>query len=320
MITSKIKSIKKLGKQTVYDLTVVDDHTYITAGGIINHNTTSQDIKPMFVTPKNRLLLQLDYSQAELRVLAAQAGETTMIQWFKDGRDIHTASACKKEGWDYDERSNILEDESHPLFKETKIARKRAKTINFGIVYGQGAKLLAVTLECSESEAQSFLDAFDRDFPKIAEHIKRQHKLVARQGFVKNVFGRKRRLHNIYSEDWGKKAEAQRQSVNAPIQGAASDYALFSSILIWEMINRGELPKSMEQVYTVHDSLGFYIKPKDIHKAVPILEAVCRNPQTMRWFNFQIDDVEMKVDFEIGNNWGMLSKYNKDTDYTKLKP
>lgn len=281
----------------------------------IPRDTTAADIKPMFIPPKGYLLLQLDYSQAELRVLAAAAGETEMIRWFKIGRDIHLASACKAQGWDYDERIAILDDEDHPLFKETKIARKRAKTINFGIVYGQGAKKLAVTLECSESEAEKFLKDFDRNFPQIAKYIKKQHKLVKRQAFVRNVFGRKRRLPKIDSPEWFEKAEAQRQSVNAPIQGAASDYTLFSSIIIYEQILKGLIPGSIKQVYTVHDSLGYIIKPRDIHKTVPLLEAICRNPETKEWFGFQIDDVVMQVDFEIGKDWGHLRKYSKDINY-----
>ena len=113
MKSTKIKSIKSLGEQVVYDLTVADDHTYITAGGIINHNTTCSDIKTMFIPPKGYLLLQLDYSQAELRVMAAQAGEKTMIKWFKEGKDIHIMSALKKYHMEdeYERIKKLLDDE-----------------------------------------------------------------------------------------------------------------------------------------------------------------------------------------------------------------
>jgi DNA polymerase I-like protein with 3'-5' exonuclease and polymerase domains len=300
----------------------------------IPRDTTASDIKPMFVPKAPYLLLQLDYSQAELRVLAAEAGETKMIEWFKSGKDIHLASACKKWDEDYDEIIKIYSNEDHPEFKTWKIRRKQAKTINFGIVYGQGPKMLAPGLSDMKSgvivtpeEAKSFLKDFDRDFPMIKKHINNQHKFVRKNGYVYNVFGRKRRLPNIdlpmYTErqrkdNWGKVAECERQSVNAPIQGAASDYTLFSSIIIWEKIQQGIFPKDLQQVYTVHDSLGYYIRPEDIHWVIPKLEAICRNPQTMKWFGFQIDDVEMKVDFEVGTNWGELKGYDKNFDYTTL--
>ena len=291
----------------------------------IPRDTTASDIKKMFISPKRQIILQLDYSQAELRVMAAQANETAMLEWFRTGKDIHMASACKKNKWDYDERAKILEDESHPLHKETKTARKHAKTINFGIIYGQGAKHLSSTLSdpekgeiVTEEEAKQFLEDFNRDFPRVAKFIKKQHEFAKRNGFVRNLFGRKRRLPNIDSDEKGKVAEALRQSVNAPIQGAASDYALFSSILIRDAIRSGELPKNMIEIATVHDSIIFYVDPKDVHDVVPKLYSICKNPQTKKWFDFQIDSVEMQVDFELGVNWGELKKYDSKFDYTQL--
>jgi len=287
----------------------------------IPRDTTAPDIKPMFVPPKGMVLMQLDYSQAELRVMAAQAGETNMIQWFKDGRDIHLAVACKKNDWEYDWALPILikEDGKDPDYFKVKTQRKFAKTINFGIIYGQTAKKLAVSLECSEREAKAFLRQYNKDFPMISKFIAKQYRLVEEYGYVKNVFGRKRRLPNIDSPKWHEKAEAQRQSVNAPIQGAASDYTLFSSILIWEQIQKGNLPKTIQQAYTVHDSLGYFMYPKDLKKAIPIMNKICENPETQEWFNFQIDGVTMKVDFEVSaKNWGSLKTYHEETDYTRL--
>tara|TARA_R110002020_G_scaffold131482_1_gene293946 strand:+ start:7879 stop:10083 length:2205 start_codon:yes stop_codon:yes gene_type:complete len=291
----------------------------------IPRDTTSSEIKTMFIPPKGSLMMQLDYSQAELRVLAAQAKETAMLDAFNANKDIHTATACKKYNADYDEVDKILNDNKHPEFKTWKVRRKQAKTINFGIVYGQGPTLLATSLSepeegiiVTKEEAQKFLDDFAYDFPKIAKHIKKQHKLVHRDAFVRNIFGRKRRLPNIDSNKYMEVAEAERQSVNAPIQGAASDFTLFSSVLIRNAKINGDLPKSLTQVATVHDSLIFYIKPKDLHKVIPKLYKICRNPQTMRWFGFQITSVEMKVDFEVGENWGALKDYDSDRDYTEL--
>lgn len=289
----------------------------------IPRDTTSSDIKIMFVPPPGHLLLQLDYSQAELRVMAAQAGEKTMIKWFKEGKDIHIMSALKKYHMEdqYDRIKKLLDDEdgNDPEFKIWKVRRKQAKTINFGIIYGQGANKLSGSLDCSIDEAKQFLKEFDKTFPKVASFVKKQHKLAHEQAYVTNVFGRKRRLWDIDSPEKWLVAQAERQSVNAPIQGAASDYTLFSSILIWEQSKKGIIPIDKPQAYTVHDSLGYFVKPEHIHEIVPKLKAICSNPETKEWFGFQIDDVTMKVDFEVSHeNWGKLKSYDPKFDYTSL--
>ncbi len=286
----------------------------------IPRDTTASDIKRMFITPPGKLMMQLDYSQAELRVLAAQAKEKVMIEWFKTGRDVHLASACLKWGEDYDKILPIYKNEEHDEFEKWKIRRKQAKTINFGIVYGQTAKKLSISLSTDDhrvtlDEAQEFLDNFNDQFPAIAQHINRQQRFAQKHGYVYNLFGRKRRLPNVDSDNWGKKAEALRQAVNAPIQGAASDFTLFSSILIREHVNSGLLPRSIQQVGTVHDSLIFYIDPDDIHPSIPKLYEICKNPETMEWFNFEVKEIEMKVDFEIGHHWGDLQGYNPQVNY-----
>lgn len=315
----RISKIESVGLKTVYDLSVEDHHSYISKGGIINHNTTNADIKLMFVPPPGYLLMQLDYSQAELRVMAAQAGEKTMIQWFKDGRDIHLATACDKNGWDYDERLVYLKDEDHAKHIETVKERKYAKTINFGIIYGQGVDKLAEGMGRTKQEAQKYLNEYFKRFPGIRKFIEKQKRKAHKDGFVKNVFGRKRRLANaLNSLNKWEVAEAERQAVNSPIQGAASDYTVFSSILIWEQCRYGKLPY-MPQVFTVHDSLGYYVKPENIHKIVPKLEEICNNPETKEWFGFQMDDVRMKVDFEVSEkDWLNLKNYNPNTDYVEL--
>jgi len=123
-------------------------------------------------------------------------------------------------------------------------------------------------------------------------------------------------LPDIYSEERGYFLRAQRQSTNAPVQGTASDFALFSSVLIREARLNGTLPWNMPQIYTVHDSLGFYIRPHNIHKAIPILNEICENPETKKWFGFEMKKVRMAVDFEIGTNWRDLKKYDTSLDYS----
>lgn len=293
----------------------------------IPRDTTSSDIKKMFIAPKGKLILQLDYSQAELRVMAYLAGEETMMHWFNIGHDIHLATACKKYNMvsEYDRIAAILEkeDKNDPEYTLWKVRRKQAKTTNFGIAYEQGPKKLAEKLTeqgvpTTPEEAKQILDDWFADFPKIKKFIERQHKKVQRDGYVANLFGRKRRLAaQLSSGNRGKEMEALRQSVNSPIQGSASDFALFSSVLIRDAKLKGELPMSLEQFGTVHDSIMFYVYPEDIHKVVPVLLKICANPETKKWFNFEVKGVEMKADCEVGCPWSDLHKYNPNEDYTK---
>ena len=283
--------------------------------------TTNPHIKPLFIPSPGKLIMQMDYSQAELRVLASMAQEKEMIRWFAEGRDIHLSSACKKYKVDYNTIKPILKDENHPEHTTWVIRRKQAKQINFGIVYGQGAKMLAGSLssigvEVTEEQAQKFLDDFFKEFPQIRKFIKMQHRKALKYGFVTSPFGRKRRLPEINSPNWGVKAEAQRQSVNAPIQGTASDYTLFASVLIWEKIKSGLLPLGMKQLITVHDSLIFELYPEDIHEVIRIIKPLCEYPETKEWFDFELKGITMAVDFEIGTTWGDLKDYDENIDYT----
>jgi DNA polymerase I-like protein with 3'-5' exonuclease and polymerase domains len=286
----------------------------------IPRDTTSSDIKRMFIPPPGYLLLEVDYSQAELRVVAEIAKEETLIDIFQRDYNVHVATACKANGVldRYDEIRKILKDPNHKDWLFWEKQKKRAKLINFGILYGQTEKKLSIELECSEEEAKQFIDDWYKMFPKVARWIKKQHKFVKEHGYVQSIWGRKRRLPDIYSDQFGKFLKAQRDAVNAPIQGAASDYTLFSSVIIREEKRKLTLPYDMPQLYTVHDSLGYAIRPELIHSIVPKIIEICNNPQTKKWFGFEMKKVRMKVSPEIGVNWGALQDYNPNEDYTKL--
>lgn len=290
----------------------------------IPRDTTSSMIKPMFIPPKGYLLLEVDYSQAELRVVAELAKEKTMIEWFTKGYNIHVATACKMNGCidKYDEVKAILKDINHPENEKWEKRKKKAKTVNFGILYGQTKFKLAESLKCTPDEAQKFLDDWFKSFPKITSYIKKQHKFAEENGYVYSIWGRKRRLPDAQCKnDPGMRGfylKAMRDSINAPIQGASNDFTIFSSVVIREQKIQGKLPWDMQQAYTVHDSLGFYIKPEQIHTVVPKLVEICNNPDTMEWFGFKMKYVKMKVSPEVGINWGSLREYNPTEDYTKL--
>lgn len=281
------------------------------------------DIKKQFIPPSGKLFLTYDYSQAELRILAHLAKEETMLEWFRTGKDIHVASACKKYHEDYGEILKIYEDEQHELYPLWKKRRKQAKTINFGIVYEQSAHKLAESLSTPEekvddSEGQQFLDEYFTTFPKIKKFMDKQHKFMEKHGYCVSLFGRRRRCPNVYSDNFSEYLEALRQSTNMPCQSTASDMALFASIIVWEKVKKGELPP-MREVNTVHDSVYQFIEPRYITPdTIYRIWDICRNPSTKEFFDFEIKDVDMSMDFTIGRTMAEELPYIPGYDYNKM--
>lgn len=281
------------------------------------------DIKKQFIPPPGKLFLAYDYSQAELRILAHLAKEETMLEWFRTGKDIHLASACKKYHEDYGEILKIYEDEQHELYPLWKKRRKQAKTINFGIVYEQSAHKLAESLSTPEekvddAEGQQFLDEYFTTFPKIKKFMDKQHKFMEKHGYCVSLFGRRRRCPNVYSDNFSEYLEALRQSTNMPCQSAASDMALFASIIVWEKVKKGELPP-MREVNTVHDSVYQFIEPRYITPdTIYRIWDICRNPSTKEFFDFEIKDVDMSMDFTIGRTMAEELPYIPGYDYNKM--
>jgi DNA polymerase I-like protein with 3'-5' exonuclease and polymerase domains len=288
-------------------------------------DTTAKDIKYMFVCPKGKVMMQLDYSQAELRVVAGWSQDKQMLEWFRVGHDIHLATACKKYKISYEDAYKIYSNEDDPDFKIWKVRRKQAKTIGFGVLYQQGPNHLKESLstpdhKATKEEAIEFLDEWFDTFPRIRKFVKKQQKFAEEHGYVVSPFGRKRRLPEARNKrEQGKYAKALRDAVNAPIQGTASDFALFSSILIREQIMQGKLPASIEQIGTIHDSLMFYIDPKDMNdEVVDHLFNICKDPDTQKYFGFKLKGITMAVDFELGLRWSKLKGYKRGTDYAEV--
>lgn len=296
----------------------------------IPRGTTSSDIKIMFIPPPGKLLLEVDYGQAELRIIAEVSGDKGMIEIFKNDYNIHVATACKMNNrlQDYQEIKQIIKEgealggkelekkENKELLFWVK-QKKKGKSLNFSIVYQQGDDATAATLECTKEEARAFKKEWFAAFPQVKKWIDRQKRIAHEKEYVRNIFGTKRRLHDINSGVHWQEAEAERQAVNAPIQGGSGYFTTLSMIVIRDKILRGELPRDLHAVYTVHDSIGYYITPDQIHSVVPQLIEICNNPETKKYFGFELKDVRMKVSPEIGKTWEGLKDYDTKEDYNK---
>lgn len=291
----------------------------------IPKTSVDANIKKQLVAPKGKLYMALDYSQAELRIMAHLSGDETYLEAFAKGQDPHLAIAAKKYGVSYDEANKAYSDEQHPDYKVWKNRRKQAKQICFGIIYGIQKKLLAVKLSdpkagiiVTPDEAQQQLNEFFQEHPKIKKFMINQEKVLVRHGYIKSLFGRKRRLPQVYSDNEQEAAYAVRLSVNMPCQSAASDMNLFASILNYWKMRQGKLP-FMQETCNVHDATYYLVSPEYINTWVVYeIWETCRNPNTKEYFNFQIDDVNMSMDFVIGRSMAEELPFIPGYDYRKM--
>lgn len=291
----------------------------------IPKTSVDANIKKQLVAPKGKLYMALDYSQAELRIMAHLSGDETYLEAFAKGQDPHLAIAANKYGVSYDEANKAYSDEQHPDYKLWKNRRKQAKQICFGIIYGIQKKLLAVKLSdpkagiiVTPDEAQQQLNEFFQEHPKIKKFMINQEKVLIKHGYIKSLFGRKRRLPQVYSDNEQEAAYAVRLSVNMPCQSAASDMNLFASILNYWKMRQGKLP-FMQETCNVHDATYYLVSPEYINTWVVYeIWETCRNPNTKEYFNFQIDDVSMSMDFVIGRSMAEELPFIPGYDYRKM--
>ena len=291
----------------------------------IPKTSVDSNIKLQLKAPKGTLYIASDFSQAELRIMAHLSGDETYLNAFNSGQDPHLAIAATKYHIPYEEALKIYEDENHPDHKIWKVRRKQAKQIAFGLIYGIGAKLLAVKLSDPKSgiivtpeEAQKEMDVFFGQHPKLKTFLKKQEKFLRKNGYLVSLFGRKRRLPQIYSSDKGEEAYALRLALNFPCQSAASDMCLFGSILIYYLMRQGKLP-STKSVCLVHDANYQITKPENINIwSIYEMWQIYRNPLTKPYFGFQIDDVTMDMEFVIGRSMAEELPFIPGYDYRKM--
>lgn len=291
----------------------------------IPKTSVDPNIKKQLIAKPGQLYLVMDFSQAELRIMAHLSKDETYLKAFRENKDPHLAIAAQKYGVPYDEAEKIYGDENHPDYKLWKTRRKQAKQIAFGLIYGIQSKLLSVKLSdpkagliVTPEEAQQMMDDYFAEHPRIKKFMGSQERLLYKQGYIKSLFGTKRRLPGIYSENNADVAYAIRLAVNFPCQCAASHMTLFGAILNYWDMKRGYFP-SMDTRCLVHDAVYYNTDPKYINVyTIWKLWDTFRNPKTKEYFHFQIDDINMSMDFEIGRNMGEELPFIPGYDYSKM--
>jgi len=239
-----------------------------------------RQVRKAFV-PRNEeyTLLAADYSQIELRIIAALSEEETMIEAFKNGEDIHASTAAKV--------FNV------PLEEVTREQRSHAKTVNFGIVYGVSAFGLSNQTDLSRSEAKALIDTYYETYPKLKQYMSAQVDFARDHGYVKTILDRRRYLKDINSRNGMVRSAAERNAVNAPIQGSAADIIKIAMINIYNKLEAGNYKTKM--LLQVHDELVF-----DVYK--PELEAMKTLIKT-EMENAFVMEVPLDVEMDIGDNW-----------------
>ncbi|WP_372753649.1 DNA polymerase I [Mariniflexile sp.] len=225
------------------------------------------------------VLLAADYSQIELRIIAALSNEETMISAFKNGEDIHASTASKV--------FNV------PLEKVTREQRSNAKTVNFGIIYGVSAFGLSNQTDLSRSESKELIDTYYETYPKLRKYISEQIDFARENGYVQTVLGRRRYLNDINSRNAVVRGAAERNAVNAPIQGSAADIIKIAMINIYEKLTAGNFKTKM--LLQVHDELVF-----DVYK--PELETIKTLVKTEMENAYKLE-VPLDVELGVGNDW-----------------
>ena len=228
---------------------------------------------------ENHILLSADYSQIELRIVASISGDTNMCEAFRLKKDIHTATAAKVFG--------VNEDEV------TKEMRYKSKSVNFGIIYGQGAFGLASNLNIPRKEAQDLINNYFKEYGAIKNYMDDTIEFARENGFVKTLLGRKRWLSDINSNNATVRNYAERNAINAPIQGSAADMIKMAMINIYNELKNNNFKTKM--LLQVHDELVFDVYKPELEMVKPIIEKLMREALQL--------NVPVEVGIGVGHNW-----------------
>ncbi|MBF6645724.1 DNA polymerase I [Chryseobacterium indologenes] len=238
-----------------------------------------QQIRGAFVSGEGNKIISADYSQIELRLIAEISGEENMIKAFQDGEDIHASTAAKLF--------------KIPLEEVSKTQRSQAKTVNFGIIYGQGAFALAEQTGLSRTEAKQMIEAYFETYPKLKEYMAEQVSKARQLGYVETILGRKRHLKDINSNNFVVRGHAERNAVNAPVQGSAADVVKLAMIKIDRELEEQQLKTKM--LLQVHDELVFESPVDEIETASALIRKEMESALETQ--------VPLLVEIGVGNNW-----------------
>lgn len=242
-------------------------------------NEYGKEIRKAFIPEEGCLFFSADYSQIELRIMAHLSGDEHMIEAFRNGQDIHAATAAK-----------IFKKELNEVTKEE---RSKAKTANFGIIYGITAFGLAERMGVSRTEAKELIEGYFQTYPKVKEYMNRSIEMAREKGYTETVYHRKCHLRDINSHNAVVRGYAERNAINSPIQGSAADIIKIAMIRIYRRFREEQLHSKM--ILQVHDELNFSVYPEEKEKVQQIVIEEMENAYSML--------VPLEADYGWGKNW-----------------
>jgi DNA polymerase-1 len=243
-------------------------------------------IRHAFVAGEGMQLLSFDYSQIELRIAAFLSGDKVLIDIFKNGRDVHTEVAMR-----------VFHIEAKDVTYEQ---RRRAKVINFGILYGMGVNALKDSLGTERKDAQEFYNQYFEAFPRLAAYLEETKADAARLGYTTTYFGRRRYFDGIKSPVPYIRASAERMAINAPVQGTAADIIKLAMVAIGEWIEKENLQESTHLLLQVHDELVFEVETRVLDTVAPRIKHIMENTLSAE----KRHHIPFSVEGKQGTNWG----------------
>ena len=243
-----------------------------------------KEIRKAFVAEKDNILISADYNQIEMRILADMADVKELKKAFKENQDIHNLTA-----------SQVF---NLPMNKVSEDQRRKAKAINFGIIYGITQYGLAKQISVSNDDAQQFINSYFKKFPEIKDYMQTTVKICRKQGFVTNIFGRRIHLRGINDKNFSVRSFQERAAINAPIQGSAADIIRLAMIKIDNTLEQNKMAKMLLQI---HDELIFECSRKDENKVKKLIKDAMVSVSSSEHHMFSIP---LEVSINSGNNWG----------------
>ncbi len=247
-----------------------------------------KEIRKAFISEENKILISADYNQIEMRILSDIADVKELKKAFRNNEDIHSLTA-----------SQVF---NMPLNKINSEMRRKAKAINFGIIYGISQYGLAKQINVSSNEAQEFLDSYFLKFPEIKDYMQTTIKFCRKSGYVNNIFGRRTHIAGINDKNFNVRNFQERAAINAPIQGSASEIMRLAMIRIHNRLSEMKNNK-LKLLLQIHDELIFEVPEKEISSISKIIKEEMSSVKDSELHSFSIP---LLVDINSGNNWGML--------------
>lgn len=260
---------------------------------IPNHGKRAASIRNMFIASQSYTFVGLDYSQIELRIAAILSGDEKMLSIFHTNRDVHKEIAARVFHVPIDEVDDDM--------------RRKAKVINFGILYGMGVQALRQQIGTSLDEARDFYQRYFKEFNQLAQYLENTKETARKDGYTETLFGRRRYFPEIRSSLPYVRAQAERMAINAPIQGTQADIIKIAMVRVQNALSKKNLEIDTHLLLQVHDELIYEVSTTKVEEVITIIAHTMETVLTKE----QSKGIELRTEIKTGDTWGTLQPYHR---------